>query len=167
MWSAARSVEQRNLIAGNETGVSVTASRNRIAGNWIGVDTSGRTPLANQIGIQIAGSENVVGGTSQGQPNLISGNDTGVVLVGNTNRLEANRVGTDESGTVALANQVGVRVEGEGNVVGGSAANQGNLISGNVTGISISGSKSRVQANRIGTDTGGNFGVGQRDGDSN
>ena len=65
-------------------------------------------------------------------------------------------IGTNAAGTAALANHVGVGIEGPGNTVGGTTAGAGNLISGNsVDGLQLDsigyGTNNLIAGNRIGT----------------
>jgi hypothetical protein len=68
-----------------------------------------------------------------------------------------NRIGTDASGTRALANENGgMYLDGSDNTVGGTSAGAGNLISGNrIYGVAVAGSRNQFQGNRIGTDATG------------
>ena len=78
--------------------------------------------------------------------------------------LEANRIGTNAAGTAPIPNLRGVEitVSASGNTIGGTAANAGNLISGNTNdGIFINGANTNtVQQNRIGTNAAGTAGLG-------
>ena len=76
------------------------------------------------------------------------------------NLVEGNTIGTDPTGAVALGNGVdGVRVnDATGNLIGGTAAGAGNLISANTgAGVNIigGGNGNTVQGNLIGTNSGG------------
>jgi len=70
-----------NLISGNGTvGVWLggsSAQANVIQGNIIGPDITGTQPLGNTFGIQIDGHDNMVGGTSAGEGNIIAFNGGG------------------------------------------------------------------------------------------
>jgi virginiamycin B lyase len=89
----------------------------------------------------------------------------GVLLLANGNVVEGDFIGTDRSGTVALANSdAGVLVDSSGNTVGGLATGAGNVISGNGTaagqglGVDIFGATSAgnlVVGNEIGTNVDG------------
>ena len=79
------------------------------------------------------------------------------------NLVEGNFIGTDQAGgegVAGLPNIIGVRI-GPGaseNVIGGTHAGAGNLISGNISGITITGTDTtanRVEGNLIGTDLNG------------
>src|SRR5690606_19842413 len=135
-----------------------------VLGNWVGLDVSGSSPMPNATGIQIDGTGNRIGGGAAGEGNLISGNTAGVVITGTGNRLEGNRIGTDRSGTAPVANEVGVRIVGSANVVGGTAPEVGNVISGNVTGVLVRGDRNQLAGNRIGTDAEGNLPLGNTTG---
>ena len=163
-----------NLISGNTNGVflyGVGATGNLVAGNLIGTDVLGTTAVPNTqdaVFIEGGASANTFGGTVAGASNLISGNTgEGIVLFGaNNNLFEGNRIGTDISGTAALGNSDGIRLYSEigfgivctGNTIGGTSPGAGNLISGNVAGIILSGNGSAdniILGNQIGTDVAG------------
>ena len=154
-----------NLISGN-TGRGVlldTASRNAILGNFIGVKSNGNQPLGNNVGITVAVSESVTIG-QVGAPNIISGNTQEGVFISLSEDIKviANRIGTNAAGTLPIGNQKdGVLVaNAEGTTIGGLAAGEGNLISGNnANGVQVFGGFSdnnRVLGNFIGTDVTGN-----------
>jgi hypothetical protein len=86
----------------------------------------------------------------------------GIAVTSNGNTLAGDHVGTDLAGTAALANAAdGVAVFGTGNTIGGTAAGDGNLISGNARyGVDLVGGNNVVTGNRIGTDAGGTTALG-------
>jgi CSLREA domain-containing protein len=157
-----------NLISGNfDDGVQLVdagATRNVIAGNFIGTDRDGAATLGNGFeGVDvIAAPGNTIGGSDPGAANLISGNAFDGVFVGGAgadgNVVAGNLIGTDITGTVALANGGdGVLVSnGADNTIGGLDPLAPNLISGNLgDGIGISGAKATnnlVAGNLVGTD---------------
>ena len=155
-----------NVISGNETnGINLFSSvlNNRIEGNLIGTTPDGSAALGNlQAGISIfAGPQsNVVGGSTPGAGNLISGNGGGVSLEGfgtAGNRIEGNSIGTDLAGNRAIPNGWGVATSlgAENNVIGGAFGGARNIISGNEMQGVILGVLSRqnlVLGNYIGTD---------------
>jgi titin len=159
-----------NLISGN-TGAGVFlrfAQADQVEGNYIGTDFTGTKALGNQTGVMITGSRNVVGGTTAGAGNLISGNGGAGVEMGGQgvtgNQVQGNQIGTDVSGTQALGNAVGVQLDAgaSADTIGGTAAGSSNTISGNSgDGIDISGASGNVvQGNLIGTDVSGTAALG-------
>jgi uncharacterized protein (TIGR03437 family) len=160
----------RNIIAANRlSGISIyfDAAGTVVQGNFIGTNASGTAVLGNAAhGILISQAVNsLVGGTSAGGRNIISGNGLhGVEIAGGSttgNRVEGNYIGTDGGGTRDFGNgHSGVHLtSAPGNVIGGAAAGARNLISGNnVHGVDIVGVNSvgnRVEGNFIGTDISG------------
>ena len=80
---------------------------NLVAGNFIGLNRSG-VPLADNTstGLFIVASGNTIGGTTAGARNVISGNYTGISSNGDSDTvIEGNYIGTDPTGTVAIADQ--------------------------------------------------------------
>ncbi len=151
---------QKNLISGNLRGITFDNSQNnRVIKNYIGTNITGNDTIPNKFGIAGAvdgrktingvfafSSNNVI------SENMISGNQMGLLIMGNENRIEKNRIGTNIDGTNALGNQQGIDVRyGSDNIVGGEA--NGNIISGNVQGLIISETLNiKVSHNSIGTD---------------
>ena len=157
---------QGNLISGNQlTGVDVSGDSNMnvIQGNLIGTDMGGVSALPNQFGVMISGasSHNEVGGSSNSERNVISGNSiAGVLLFYESahNQIAGNLIGTDVTGTQAVGNGAGVSILGTDNVIGGIASGEGNVISGNDVGVEISDETSIgnvIQGNLIGTSADG------------
>jgi len=158
-----------NLISGNLFGGIYVGGigAHRISGNMIGTDSTGKLAIANPTGINVeAGLADVLIGTDADgvsdvfERNLISGN-TGhaVVLYGSNHRVAGNYVGTDISGTLALANDYGVdapldaSLTNGASVIGGPTAIHRNLISGNTnTNVGFSALDMTVQCNFIGSD---------------
>jgi hypothetical protein len=125
-----------NLISGNGTGVTVFANGSVIQGNLIGTDGSGTKALGNRDGVVITSgtTDVVVGGATPEARNVISGNlNTGVfIITSSRNLIQGNFIGTDVTGMQTLANGTGVILSGGlNNLIGGSTAGAGNLISGN------------------------------------
>ncbi len=156
---------ERNVISGTAQGVwfAGAGTGNRVQGNFIGTTPAGDAAAvvgdenpANQFGVLIdAGSASVIGGTSAGQGNVISGNDVGVQFRGGAMyRVEGNAIGTDAAGVSAVPNDAGILADGgaSGHVIGGAAAGARNLISGNHgAGISLQGASGfQVLGNYVG-----------------
>jgi titin len=152
----------RNLISGNGTGVWAFSEGNVIKGNYVGTDVSGIRAVGNSLGIELAGSNNVVGGTTAADRNVISGNSSGGLGLFNAdnNVVAGNYIGIDVTGTAALANGIGLIIQqsSHGNLIGGNVAGAGNIISGNsgLVGLGLfQADDNRVEGNFIGTDATG------------
>jgi hypothetical protein len=144
-----------------------------VVGNFIGTDVTGESAAANNQGIGTNSPGDMIGGTSPGDRNIISGNnsalpdaaeggsnssDRGINLGGGWRTLiQGNYIGTDKGGTFALANGIGISDYASGgvalnNTIGGTAAGAGNLISGNPqAGIILSSNQNLVAGNLVGT----------------
>ncbi len=172
----------RNVISGNtKAGIYLDSGSNGtvIRGNHIGTNREGTAAVGNNTGnggyagIDVASSANVtIGGDSAAARNVISGNlQHGVRLFGSTSStvLHGNTIGLNAAGTAAVANRGdGIQVTGSatGTQIGGSAAGQGNVVSGNADdGIDI-GALTRgttIRGNLIGTNAAGTAGVPNAD----
>src|SRR5579884_324983 len=154
-----------NLISGNSNdGVLINGSGNQVLGNSIGTNPAGNAAVANGSGIMIDGSSNTVGGTSSGAGNLISGNTSDGVFIstGDNNQVLGNSIGTNPAGNTALANKIGIVIDGSSNTVGGTSSQARNLISGNSNDgvlLDVFGSDNQVMGNYIGTDATGAYAV--------
>lgn len=130
-----------NVISGNPIGVRVEGSGHQLAGNRIGTSPDGMAAVPNGIGILVVDANNLVGGDEAGHGNLISGNETGIVLAADHVIVRNNRIGTDASGLGALPNGVGLRLDGfgEGTIIGGSEEAMGNIVAFNLShGVELS-----------------------------
>jgi hypothetical protein len=168
-------VGERNIISGNGmSGVYIADSgtmSNVVSGNYIGTDANGTAGLGNGWnpefragGVRIVrnAQNNIIGGDSDAERNVISGNNPDGVFIGNgdmttNNIVSGNYIGTDATGSQALANvQNGVHLMGgaQNNYIGPD-----NLISGNKSaGVFITGTtttSNTVSGNYIGTDISG------------
>jgi hypothetical protein len=82
----------------------------RIQGNFIGTDASGTVARPNRfngLNLRESGGNNVIGGTSFSQRNLISGNGANGISIGTGNNgynIEGNLIGTKKDATSALGN---------------------------------------------------------------
>lgn len=144
-----------------------SANTNRVIGSYIGTNASGNTSVPNGTassfaGITISGSSNnLIGGTSPIERNVISGNQGWGVAIENgasNNTISGNYIGLNAAGNAALGNGAdGVEMgsaTASGNIVGGTANGAGNVISGNrAAGIAFNGASGNfVRGNFIGTD---------------
>ncbi len=168
-----------NLISGNSnTGLQLngtSSTGNAVQGNLIGTDINGTVAVKNtNNGVQIvsAASNNLIGGTSAAARNIISGNGlNGVgIQASSGNTVQGNYIGTNAAGTARLANTVrGISIDtGSNNVIGGTAAGAGNVISGNSSfGVGINNASTtgnKVQGNLIGLNAAGTAALGNSQG---
>jgi len=176
----------KNVISDNAFGIfaqsdfqsgvnSGQPANNVITGNFIGTDATGLVAVGNGvraidtegagIGIQHGSNNNIIGGTTAADRNIISGNYFGVMFrfggAGNSNTppvnnsILGNYIGVDVSGETALPNTAdGISIaEGASTtIVGGATAGAGNVISGNNgSGVALlNGDGNRFFGNRIG-----------------
>jgi titin len=163
----------RNVISSNGFGLWIDSSPTGIVveGNYIGTDATGTVARGNgstgagQSGIYTASPGTVIGGTTPGAGNLISGNSgIGVTLDhADGSTVLGNLIGLNASGTAALGNEDGIYVSQTVNsVIGGTTAAARNVISGNTgRGVIIgAGSGNHVQGNLIGTNAAGTAALG-------
>jgi hypothetical protein len=171
----------RNVISASYSmGIQILdsdTSGNTVCGNYIGTDANGTAYLGNrQSGVFISdcAHDNIIGGDTPGERNVISGNGGGSsvqngVYIGGTcttgNIVSGNYIGTDASGTTSLRNaERGVYLAGaQNNTIGGDAAGERNIISGNgFSGVEIAGgaTNNTVSGNYIGTDASGMVALG-------
>jgi uncharacterized repeat protein (TIGR01451 family) len=175
-----------NLISGNVGGGVVLsgsgATANIVEGNLIGTNEAGSAAIGNNYGVVVTGPNNVIGGTSSGAANVISGNTgtnanpgVGVYLqTGATNEtIEGNKIGTDYSGSIAIGNTYGVYFSSptatsanfvSGETLGGTTSGAGNLISGNFIGITGNVTTSLIAGNLVGLNANGTMPLGNSDG---
>ena len=125
----------RNIISESDVGVEVSgtgATGNLIEGNYIGPSAAATATNTQGYGVDIEGSGgNTIGGTSTGAENLISGNQTDIMLnpTGPTGDLvEGNYIGINAAGTAPLGSEWGIFLYGPDNTIGGTASVHGNLI---------------------------------------
>jgi hypothetical protein len=142
------SVQSRNVISGNsQQGIfGDNLDNSVISGNYVGTDANGTgdvngttaNTLLTGVFLTNGSSNNVIGGTTPGSGNVMSGNNHFgfEVLFGSQNNLvQGNYIGTDATGLVALGNVNGGAAfwnAGTGNVFGGGIAAARNVIAGNL-----------------------------------
>lgn len=157
-----KAVGAGNVISGNDgNGIYFArwASNNTVIGNFIGTDVSGTHALTNDVGVLVEAPGSMIGGGTASERNLISGNDWGIRLSGedaHNNVLSGNWIGLDATGGAAVPNYHGVEITlgAFSNLVGGTAAGDRNVVSGNNgDGVRIQmadSTNNRVQGNYIG-----------------
>ena len=151
---------------------------NVIAGNFLGCDPMGLQGFTKGTGLQVLSSSgNLIGGPTAADRNLISGNfSLGLQLSNPTafpsehnsgNRVQNNYIGTDRHGLAVLGGQKGgiSTSNGTGNIIGGAASVEGNLITGNANfAVFVTGNDSVIQGNLLGTDRTGRNALGNGSG---
>lgn len=116
------------------------AKVNRIEGCFIGTNAAGTAALANgDDGVQVeAGARNnIIGGITPAARNLISGNRSDGIQLGDPgtigNRVQGNFIGTNKAGTKAIGNEDGVECKdgASSNLIGGTTSSASNYIAFN------------------------------------
>ncbi|MCY3006216.1 MAG: dockerin type I domain-containing protein, partial [Planctomycetota bacterium] len=177
-------VSKRNIISGNlESGIRISnAKDNSVKGNYIGLDSSGATPLGNRSdGILVEGNSigNVIGANAADnindalEKNWIAGNnDNGIRLFNASfNQIAGNSIGLNIHGNATPNASNGILIDGKSNnnVVGlqyGLPETMRNVISGNArSGIEIFDSTgNRISGNYVGTSPDGLTAIPNLDG---
>ncbi len=162
-------LKYQNVIGGVTAGIHISgdaggsATGTKIIGNIIGLGVDGSTTLANEDGVNIGnGVQGVkVGGDQTGEFNVISGNSAAGVLIdgGSNNIVMGNYIGLDYTGNFIRGNGKGVELVNGAttNQIGGTGANQGNVIANNtISGIELNGTTGNaIYCNIIGLSAGG------------
>lgn len=166
---------ERNIIGNCGRGIDLadsTCQFNTVSGNFIGTDISGSYAIPNDAGImvEVGTRNNIIGGTTPAERNLVSGNNFGITLTdppSSQNSVIGNWVGVDATGTYGIPNSgKGISVFSTGfNRVGGSLPGEANLVNGATytTAIGIGGfefSDAIVLGNRLGYNSKGMPGPG-------
>ncbi len=174
----------RNLISGNDVGVSVEAgtTTTRVIGNYIGTDGTGTVSLRNTVGVRVRGQGgHRIGGATAAEGNVISGQSfgTGVLLAsdgvgdaGAPTLVAGNIVGLDATGTAALPNQTGVLVavpatvgvtadgsDGRGNVLSANTLDGLLVTSRAAGGVVVAGNRISTTADGLSARPNGSYGV--------
>ena len=165
----------RGLVIQNFTqdGIDISESNgNTIVGNWIGLNSTGTSAASNRHGINIWNSNNtIIGGSTPADRNVVSGN-TNIGININTdnatstgNQIRGNFIGTDYTGMSAVGNQnAGIYITSANNVIGGTSANQGNVISSTISahGVSlgVAANNTLIAGNLIGLNATGTAALG-------
>ncbi len=158
-----------------------TNGSNLIAGNYIGTNAAGTASAItssaennNGIGVFVNSANNIVGGTTPADRNIVSGNINanggqgvwlyGVVATGN--KVIGNYIGTDVTGTISIGqgnNAMWLTNNTSNNIIGGTMPGERNVISGNAGAGGISffeGNNNKVQGNYIGVKADGTGALG-------
>lgn len=156
-----------------QPGVKLQANNITLQKNWFGT-ADGVTSRPNGGDILVINSSgNHIGQLDVTYPdlpsNVISSHiDAIIIQDGTSNTIQSNYVGLTADGTAALGvgSGTGIRVCGDSVTIGGSLPNQGNVISGQGTGIDIgcNSQYTNVYRNKIGTDATGMVSLGNQEG---
>jgi Astacin (Peptidase family M12A) len=167
----------RNVISGNaQYGIWMSDSNttgNVVLGNYLGTDASGSNAAPNGLSGVLIGNRangNIIGSTNAAGRNLLSGNLQFGVFITDSNTANniilGNYIGTDVSGTKAIANGLtGLKIVNgaHNNLIGGTVTGAGNVLSGNgeygVAIVNDGTTGNLVQGNLIGLGAGGTNGV--------
>ena len=156
-------------FANNAVDTTSTANNAKFLCNHIGVAPDGLTAGNNGIGLNLFGNNSLVGGVNDGDSNIIAGNtsNAGIVFNGIATKaglVQGNYIGIGLDGSTAVGNGIGIaNLESSELTIGGATAATRNIISGNTSGISITGPKldsNVIKGNYIGTDKTGLVAVG-------
>ncbi|MFH2143056.1 MAG: hypothetical protein ABIJ97_11570, partial [Bacteroidota bacterium] len=169
---------KNNIISGNtSSGIDFyNSNNNTVIGNYIGTNVTGNDFISNGVnGITLHGgsSNNIIGGTTVAERNIISGNSMNGIVIENTNsdsnNVYGNFIGVNVLGLTALPNGghgIGIWNGPKNNLIGGDTPEHRNIISGNIlSGIGISGASTdsnSVKGNYIGTDLSGTVALGNQ-----
>ena len=156
-----------NVISGNMTSgilIADSATGTQVQGNLIGTNPAGTSAIPNRTsGIAVVRSSgSLIGGTTSGARNIISGNTNQGILLsggGDSNSILGNYIGVNSAGTASVANGTGIILQTVTNTtIGGADFGARNVISGNAdSGILIAdgATGTQVRGNLIGTNSSG------------
>ena len=118
--------------------ISLSGADNKVYNNYLGI-TSNNQLMPNGVGVLVTESYNEIGKDVIGADNIICGNTVaGIILgFGSGNIIENNYIGTNIEGDTGLGNVIGIAINSDQNLIGGSGTFSSNTISGNQIGISI------------------------------
>ena len=168
----------RGLVLNRRVGIALGSTGNHtVEGNFIGTNAAGNAGFAdgqNGVSVLTNSHNNVIGGATPTARNVISGNNTGILISSPSNpilgtQILGNLIGTNAAGTTAIANELAiafVQSGGKNTLIGGSTAAARNVISGNTSGIYdesfIPGiaSNNTISGNYIGVDVTGAAALG-------
>mgnify|MGYP002344038766 CR=1 FL=1 len=171
---------QANNISGNGSGVTGNglnidgSSGVIIQGNLIGLDGTGNIGIGNaENGISLNGASSaIIGGSGANEMNVIADHNFHAIVLNNSSNnvtIQGNNIGTNALGTVAIGNDDSgvIVINSTGTIIGGSSANEGNVLSGSLSeyGIfAISSSGLEIEGNFVGTDRTGTIDLANFDG---
>lgn len=141
-------------IHGGGDAITINGSNVTITGNYIGTNPAGTAgDSLPSVGVfMLSGNNNVVGGPTAADRNLISGYRSGSVEINSCDGtlVQGNYIGTNAAGTLGLQDLTATPFGVQPDPLSTNTSILGNLIAGNATGIAGYGS-SIIQGNLIGT----------------
>src|SRR5262245_36712216 len=184
--TAGSSTQRRATIHCSLNSIDLQHGGCTIAGNFVGVNPAGDAASPNEVdGIRITNaSNNIIGGTTPGACNIVSGNlGDGIHVVGTTatpatgNLIQGNFVGVNAAGTGSVGVKTvggaagtpagndffGIEISGgNANTVGGATAGARNVVGFNAAGIEVDngGQNNIIQGNFSGVGADGVTPVG-------
>lgn len=169
----------RGLILNRRIGIALGGTGGHVVeGNFIGTNAAGSAGFVdgqNGVSVVTNSQNNVIGGTTPAARNLISGNNTGILISSPSTpilgtQILGNLIGTNAAGTAAIANELAiafVQSGGKNTVIGGTTAAARNVISGNTSGIydessiiGVGSNNNTISGNYIGVDVTGSTAIG-------
>ena len=119
-------------------GLTITATGNKVYNNYFGITESNQV-MPNGTGIMITEGGNEIGKDDIGSSNIICANTNSGIIIGfgSQNIVENNYIGTNIEGHTGLGNSIGIAINSDQNLIGGSGTFSPNVISGNQIAISI------------------------------
>lgn len=142
--------------------LTATPAGATLLGNYIGTDASGTRAVGNLVGVEVGASDIVIGGTSPGSGNVISGNqyngiDLGFVAgyhtlaAGHRAVIQGNLIGTKADGVGSLGNGgTAIRLQrSDDSNIGGLDPGAGNVIAFNGQGVVVLQAGNSVLSNPI------------------
>ncbi|HKB79486.1 MAG TPA: hypothetical protein VKH35_07210 [Thermoanaerobaculia bacterium] len=152
----------RNLFSGFAQGFGIdfafdqsTAPAVVIQGNFVGTDTTGMHAISNQVAVRVDRAAAIIGGTTAGSGNVISGSTQSNITMfpGNGVVVQGNIIGPAVDGVTNLGvtPEYGILMIGDSNNgIGGTAAGAANIIAFNHIGISVeTGTGNSILSNSI------------------
>jgi uncharacterized repeat protein (TIGR01451 family) len=128
------------------------------------------SPLIEITGISATGNGLDINANNSVVKGLIINNfpGAGIFIAGDgrdNNIITGNFIGTDAAGAMAVSNNEGISIATLNNQIGGTASGDGNLVSGNASGIDLGFdcTGNLVRGNKIGTNVSGNAAIGNMD----
>ena len=160
--------EVRGLTIGGfeGSGIQISGLDCLVSACWIGLDGTGSAANPNLVdGITVWADGAILGGGAPEDRNIVSGNAGDGIRIefsSSGSSVRNNWIGTDVTGTVAIANgsdpaaNAGLRVNGDNCTVGGVTADERNIISGNTDeGVRLSAVGGVFMGNSVGVDVNG------------